>query len=366
MSNDLKYQLAMCLIPGVGPVTAKKLIAYCGGAKEVFKEKKQALIKIPSIGKSTANSIINNKELFKQVDQEIDFISKYKINTLYYLDSDYPARLKPLEDSPILLFTKGNCNINNKYTISIVGTRNATRYGKDITTTIIKDLADINPIVISGLAYGIDITAHKAALDNKLETGAVLGHGLDKIYPPLHRSIAEKITNSGVLITEFFSKTNPDRENFPRRNRIVAGLADAVLAVEAAEKGGALITAYYANDYNRDVFAIPGKTTNEYSKGCNHLIKTQKAHLVESAEDIKYIMNWEKHIEKKPAQQVLFKELNDEQTVIVNILKNNQPANLNFIVTKSEMTFAQVTTILLELELCSVVKSLPGYFYSLA
>ena len=364
MKNELRYQLAICLIPGVGPITAKKLIAYCGGVEAVFKEKKNNLLKIPSIGKLTANSI-GNKELFETVDQEIDFISKYKINTHFYLNSNYPSRLKPLEDSPIMLFSKGNSDFNQSHVISIVGTRKITQYGRDMCNEIVKNLTDVNPLIISGLAYGVDAAAHKAALDNNMETAAVLAHGLDRIYPPLHRSLAEKITNSGFLITDFFSKNKPDRENFPRRNRIIAGLSDGVIVVEAAEKGGALITAYYANDYNRDVFAVPGKTNDTYSKGCNHLIKIHKAHLAESANDIKYIMNWTKNIKQKPKQQVLFKDLTSEQQIVVNILKDNQPASLDFLVANSQMNFSKVTTLLLELELDSVIKTLPGNYYKL-
>ncbi len=364
MNNDLRYQLAICLISGVGPRIAKKLIAYCGGVEAVFKEKKKNLLKIPTVGEYTAKAV-SDKEIFDIVDRELEFISKFKINTHFYLDSNYPQRLKPLDDSPVLLFTKGSVDLNHTHVISIVGTRNITQYGKDKCKEFVKDLADINPFIISGLAYGVDVAAHKAALNHNLYTAAVLGHGLDRIYPPLHRQLAEKILQSGVLVTDFISNTKPDRENFPRRNRIIAGLSDAVVVIEAAERGGALITAYYANDYNRDVFAVPGKTNDEYSRGCNHLIKTHKANLAESANDIKYIMRWEKSLKKKPVQQVMFNNLSDEQQVILNILKENQPVNFAYLVAHSKMTFSKVTTILLELELKSVVKNLPGNYYKI-
>ncbi len=278
MNQELRYQLAICLIPNVGPITAKKLIAYCGGAEAVFKEKKNNLLKIPNVGKLTAKSV-SDKEIFEKADRELEFIAKYKIKTHFYLNSDYPVRLKPVEDSPVMLFSKGICDLNTPPAVSVVGTRSITEYGKGMCAEIVKDLSDINPLIISGLAYGVDTIAHKAALDNGMKTAAVLGHGLDRIYPSLNRSLAEKISQSGLLITDFFSNTKPDRENFPRRNRIIAGLSDAVIVIEAAQKGGALITAYYANDYNRDVFAIPGKKTDIFSRGCNHLIKTNKAHL---------------------------------------------------------------------------------------
>ncbi len=364
MNNELRYQLAICLIPNVGPITAKKLIAYCGGAEAVFKEKRNNLLKIPGIGKLTAKSV-SDKEIFDKVDRELEFITKYQIKTHFYLDSGYPSRLKPVDDSPVMLFSKGGCDLDNSHAISVIGTRSITRYGKERCNEIVKTLADINPVIISGLAYGVDAAAHKAALENNLKTAAVLGHGLDRIYPPPHRSLAERITKSGILITDFFSKTKPDRENFPRRNRIIAALADCVIVVEAAERGGALITAYYANDYNRDVFAVPGKTTDKYSRGCNHLIKTNKAHLAESVDDIKYIMNWAKSIKPKPVQQILFAELSDEQQKIVNVLKEKQPAGLSQIVKDAQMPFSRTTTILLELELKSVVKTLPGNFYKL-
>ncbi len=364
MNNELRYQLAICLIPNVGPITAKKLIAYCGGAEAVFREKKKNLLKIPHVGELTAKSV-GDEEIFEKVDRELEFIAKYKIKTRFYLNSDYPVRLKPVEDSPVMLFSKGHCDLDNVRAIGVVGTRSITGYGKDMCCEIVKDLADINPVIISGLAYGIDTVAHKTALDNDLKTAAVLGHGLDRIYPSLNRSLAEKITQSGILITDFFSNTKPDRENFPRRNRIIAGLCDAVIVIEAAEKGGALITAYYANDYNRDVFAVPGKKTDNFSRGCNHLIKTNKAHLAESADDIKYIMNWTKSIKPKPVQRIMFAELSGEQQKIVNILKENQPVSLDSIVALSKMTFSKATATLLELELKSVVKTLPGNFYKI-
>ena len=280
-TETLKYQIALTLIPGVGDVLAKNLISYCGSAEEVFKQKKAQLFKIPDIGPVIAESIVKFNS-FKRAEEEIKFIEKYKIQPLFYLDKTYPERLKQCYDSPPLLYYKGNVELNQTKILAIVGTRKASDYGKAITEEIISGLSQEGILIISGLAYGIDIYAHKAALKNNLNTIGVVGHGLDTIYPAIHKPVAEKMINQGGILTEFMSKTKMSPENFPARNRIVAGISDAVLIVEAAEKGGALITAEIANSYNRDVFAIPGRSIDTVSRGCNYLIKSNKAALVES------------------------------------------------------------------------------------
>lgn len=363
----LHYKIAITLIPNIGDITGKKLIAFCGGVEAVFKENKKSLLKIPGIGFQLVQSIIDNRAIvIQRAEEEIRFIEEQNIKPLFFLDDDYPERLKNCIDGPLMLYVSGNADLNKKRIIAIVGTRNATEYGKEITNNLIKDLVDLDPLIVSGLAYGIDSFAHKAAIQNNLSTIGVLAHGLDRIYPLINKSIAEKMVLNGGLLTDFISKTNPDRENFPKRNRIIAGLSDAVIVVEAARKGGALITADIANSYNRDVFAFPGKISDNYSKGCNHYIKTNRAALIESANDIKYIMGWEEKKEnKKPAQKKLFVELTEEERVIVDLLQKNGDSGIDFLCINSQMNSSKIATALLNLEFNGMVRSMPGKMYQL-
>lgn len=364
--EDLKLKIALTLIPGVGNVTAKTLVSYCGSVEGIFKEKKRRLEKIPDIGPKTAAAIADHT-VFEDADEELSFIKKFKVTPLFYLDKNFPERLKNCSDSPVLLFYKGNADLNKSKIIAIVGSRNATDYGKETTEKLVEDLKSLNVTIVSGLAYGIDICAHKSALKNGLETVGVLGHGLDTLYPALHRNVALMMMEQGGLLTEFLTKTKPDQENFPKRNRIVAGISDAVVVIEAAKKGGALITAEIANSYNRDVFAVPGKLTDTFSEGCNHLIKTNKAVLIESAEDIKYIMGWEEKTSKKnlKKQRQLFIELNDEEKKLIGLLDHAGKLDIDSICSQSLLPVSKVSAILLNLEFKGVLKSLPGKMYEL-
>lgn len=362
----LRYRIALTLIPGVGDIIGKKLVSYCGGVDAIFKEKKSNLLKIPNIGESIVNSIVNH-DVFDRVDKELAFIEKYNIKPLFYLDAVYPLRLKQCIDSPLMLYYMGNSDLNADKIISVVGTRNVTEYGKDMCKQIIKDLSQQNVLIVSGLAYGVDTYSHKAALDNNLQTIGILAHGLDRVYPQTNKSLAEKMIKNGGLLTEFMSCTNPDRENFPKRNRIIAGIADAVVVIEAAKKGGALITAEIANSYNRDVFAVPGKNTDIYSEGCNHLIKINKANLMQSADDILYIMGWETSKKpKKTAQKQLFIELTPEQKTIYDILSLKASTSIDELCINSKLNVSKVAEILLNFELEGIIKSLPGKVYQLA
>ncbi|MBM3435895.1 MAG: DNA-protecting protein DprA [Bacteroidetes bacterium] len=260
----------------------------------------------------------------------------------------------------MMLYYKGNADLNNEKIISVVGTRRASDYGKEICNKIIEDLAPLKVLVVSGLAYGIDSKAHQAALGFNLETIGVLAHGLDRIYPYSNRSLAEKMIHSGGLVTDFLSKTNPDRENFPKRNRIIAGMSDALVVIETAMKGGALITANIANSYNRDVFAVPGKLTDKFSEGCNFLIKTNKAALLQSAKDIEYIMQWETRDVKESRQQRLFEEVSPEEEIILNILNENGECGIDHIVLNSKLTPSKTAALLLNLEFRGMIRSLPG------
>ncbi len=364
MKEDLLYELALSMIPGIGGVTAKKLIAYCGGAEAVFKEKPGQLKRIPGIGEAIARTIIK-ADVFNRAEKEIRFIQRHGIQTLYYTDNDYPYRLKQCDDGPILLFTKGNTDLNKEKVVGIVGTRSITNYGRKKCKEFVEDLTKHSPLIISGLAYGVDACAHQAALDSGLKTLAVLGHGLDRIYPPLHSKLAKSIIQQGTLVTDFISGTKPDRENFPKRNRIIAGLCDVIIVVEAAVTGGALITATIANTYNREVFALPGRTSDPYSMGCNRLIKHLKANLIESVADIEYALNWQVQTEEQPRQRPLFVELKPEEKIIADILRDQQQVSIDQLVKQSGFGPGKTAALLLNLEFMEVISQLPGKCFKL-
>lgn len=365
MKDLLIYQLALTLIPGVGHITGKKLVSYCGGVEAVFDEKQKALQKVPGVGRTLIQAL-QDRTVFDRAEKEARFIEKSRITPLFYTDKRYPRRLHHCADSPMMLFLTGNADLNRERIISMVGTRNATEYGKEVVDHLIGGLVSLNVVVVSGLAYGIDSCAHKSALVNNLTTVAVLAHGLDRIYPPANRSLALKILQSGGLITEFLSETNPDRENFPKRNRIIAGLADAVVVVEAGAKGGALITADIANSYNRDVFAVPGRITDEYAVGCNFLIKTNKSALIQSADDIIYLMGWEKPSAGTVDRQArLFQTLSTEEEMLVSILDVQGECTIDWLSLHSGLSLGKVTSILLALEFKGIVRCLPGKIYKM-
>lgn len=363
--EDRIYKIALTLIPGIGNVNGKNLVAYCGGVEAIFKEKKNALLKIPGIGAHTVNAIANQNVLGR-AGQEVNFIEKFKISMLFFLDEEYPARLKQCADGPLLVYYKGNAKVNVERTLAFVGTRKATEYGRMLCREVIEELKSYNVQIISGLAYGIDTWSHKAALDNELTTIGVLGHSLDRIYPYANRSLAEKMIENGGLITEFPSGTKPDRENFPMRNRIIAGMSDAVVVVEAGAKGGALITADIANSYSRDVFALPGRIKDVHSEGCNMLIKTNRAALIQSASDIVYSMNWDRETSFIPKpQRELFIQLTPEEELIVETLSGEQSLGIDALLFKSGLLPSKAAKALLHLEFENIIRCLPGKIYQL-
>ena len=359
------YQIALTLLPKVGDVSAKKLIAYCGGAEAVFKEPKKNLLLIPGIGSVIANSIVS-QDLLSVAEFEMTFMDQNNIKPIYFLDDDYSFRLKQCGDAPILLYTQGTIDLNAKKIISIVGTRRATDYGKHSTERLIEGLSDFDDVlVVSGLAYGIDIAAHKACLKYNVPTLAVLAHGLDRIYPQLHSQVSKEIQKQGGLISDFMSGTPPNRENFPKRNRIIAGLADATLVVEARKKGGALITADIANSYSRDVFAVPGRVGDKNSEGCNNLIRRNQAALVQSSVDIGYLMNWDKEVPKNEGKQVsLFLDLEKDEQELMGILASKEKLNLDLIALQTKLSIPRIMQVLLQLELKGFVRTLPGNLYA--
>jgi DNA processing protein len=360
--ETLIYAIALTLIPGIGDVQGKKLVAYCGGVEAVFREKKKNLLKIPGIGQALAGSL-HRKEVFARAEQEAGFLRQYQVRPLFYLDQMYPDRLKHCEDSPLMLYFKGKADLNQKRILSVVGTRMPTDYGKAMCEQIIQGLAELGVLIASGLAYGVDTAAHRVSLAAGLPTVGVLAHGLDQIYPYVNRPLAEKMIGNGGLLTEFPSQTKLNRDYFPRRNRIIAGMADATLVVESAMKGGALITADIANSYNRDVFALPGRATDPKSSGCNTLIKNNKAALVQSAEDICYLMGWDQSLHPVHVQQKLFTELSEEEKKIFALLESAKEADIDLVYLNSGMTASKVAAVLLKLEFDGLIRCLPGKRY---
>ena len=366
MNEQLLYHIAITSVPNIGDVTAKKLIAYCGSSEQVFKDKKSVLEKIPGIGPVNANKIIQHKaEALILAETELKFIQKSGIIPLFYLNDNYPKRLLHCEDGPVLMYSKGNVNYNNQKIISVVGTRKATSYGKDFCDQLIADLVPHDPLIVSGLAYGIDICTHKAAVKNNIPTVGVLAHGLDRLYPAQHKNVANQMLENGALLSDYKSGTKPDRENFPKRNRIVAGMADLTIVIESSKKGGSLITAYLANDYNRDVFALPGRVGDSQSEGCNNLIRSHKAALIQSVKDIEYVMGWQVEQKTAHAQTQLFLELTPEQKLLTTILSKQDKVGIDELSLLAKMPMSQTTSLLLGLEFDGVIKSLPGKVYRL-
>lgn len=367
MNSELVYQLSLTLIPNIGPVQAKILLQHCN-AEEIFHAKKSYLEKIEGIGPVRAASIAAYKD-FSKAEEELKFIEKYKIKTLFLTDKDYPQRLLNCYDSPTLLYYKGEADLNTSKIVSIIGTRSHTDYAKQVTEKLIKDLTAQQVTIVSGLAFGVDAIAHKAAIKNNLPTIGVLGHGLDQIYPSEHSGLAkDMIKHNGGLLSEFRSKTKPDKHNFPTRNRIVAGMSDATIVIETSIKGGSMITAELANSYNKDVFAIPGKITDTKSSGCNYLIKNNKAMLMTDAAELIQVMNWEEGSKKSEVrrQKQLFIELTPDEKVIIAILNEKETAHIDEINMKSGLSSSAVAAAILNLELQNVMVSLPGKLYRLA
>ncbi|MDR0541173.1 MAG: DNA-processing protein DprA [Dysgonamonadaceae bacterium] len=364
MCQSLVYKIGLTLVKGVGDIVGKQLLQAVEDAEVLFKEKKRLLERIPGITSRILASL-QDPQILIRAEQELHFIQKNNIQALFYDDDNYPKRLRECVDSPVLLYFKGNTNLNATKIISIVGTRRATDYGKESTEKIVTEMAGIYPetLIVSGLAYGIDIIAHKAALKAGLPTVAVLAHGLDRIYPPLHRNIAVSMLPNGGLLTDFMSRTNPDRQNFVKRNRIVAGIADCTLVVESAIKGGALITAEIASSYGKDVFAIPGKINSPCSQGCNKIIKGNKAALVENATDIIQALCWETKSVKTPdaIQKTLFIELTGQEQPIYNLLlQYKNGLQINLLAIQLDIPISRLSMTLFELEMKGIIKCLPG------
>lgn len=358
-------QIALTLIPGIGNIMGKKLVSICGSAEAVFEEPKRIIRHIPRLGELLADGI-SSKEILSRAECEVRFIERFGIQTYWFQDKGYPYRLLQCFDAPLLLFYKGIADVNARRTVGIVGTRRATGYGRSRTFDLVNGLKQNDVVIVSGLAEGIDSYAHRFSLESGQNTIGVLGHGLDIIYPRANRNLAEQMVMQGGLITEFMSATKPDRSNFPKRNRIIAGMCDALVVVEAGSKGGALITADIANSYDRDVFAIPGRITDAMSEGVNHLIKTNRAALIQSAVDIEYLMGWRVgESAKAPHQKKIYLELSHEEEAIVQLLQEKGQLGIDDLCYECDQPLTAVSAALLNLEFEGVVRCLPGKIFRL-
>lgn len=366
MNNDLKYKIALSMLPNIGGILARNLVAYIGSAEGVFAQSAKALTKVPGIGEHYARQIKNNNVL-PRAEKELEYIAKNEIDIHFYTDTSYPRRLKNCIDAPLIIYTKGKMNLDTERVISIVGTRNATEYGKSIVNNLCREFAErkYNILVVSGLAYGIDIQAHRSALNYNIPTVGVIAHGLDLLYPAIHKQTAAKMQESGGMISDFPSQTKIDPANFIKRNRIIAGLADATIVVESAQKGGSLITADIASSYNRDVFAFPGRSGDTFSKGCNQLIRNNGATLIEGIDDLEYFMGWEKTDRVEAVQSSLFIDLNPDEQKVVDLLKEKGELFIDQISAEIKLPVSRVSAMMLNLEFKNLLLALPGKMYKL-
>jgi DNA processing protein len=374
MSEQL-YRIALTKIQGIGAITAKQLVKRAGSATAVFQSSQKELLKMTGI--ATAKQILN-QSVMDWTNKELEFIDKNQIKVYFFDEEYYPNRLKRVHDAPFVLYGQGNMDLNTQRIVAIVGTRSPTRCGLEICESLVEGLKKYNPLIISGLAYGIDITAHRKAVEMGLPTVAVMGNGLRRIYPREHEDFTKKMLETGGLLTEFPHDQDPDREHFPMRNRIIAGLCDALIVVESARKGGSMISALYANDYHKDVFAIPGRVGDLNSMGCNHLIKTHKANILESAADIGYVMGWDEPIEsnaetpttvakaaRKGVQPPLFtSHLTAPEQHILNLLQVSETLTSDQLLKETGVTYSQMAGLLLTLEMNGLVRALPGKRYA--
>lgn len=371
-TQEVISTIALTKLKGLGLLNARTLMDTLGSAREVFAHRKDIVSLIPDASQRLVAALADTSSALKTAEEEMEFIEAKHLKALTLNDENYPQRLKECEDAPLVLYSCGTADLNSQRIISIVGTRKCSEYGREVCQNFIADLKRYYPdtLIVSGLAYGIDICAHRAALDNGMATVGVLAHGLDTIYPSMHRTTAaDMVHQQGGLLTEYTTHTTPEKGNFVRRNRIVAGMCDACIVVESSQRGGSLITAELAMEYNREVFAFPGRVYDEYSKGCNNLIRSQQAALLTCAEDLLQAMGWKNPLAKAPKQQAvqqdLFPELSDEECAIVNTLKNVDDKHVNQIAIDTNIPYARVSMLLFDLEMNGIVKALGGARYRL-
>ncbi|MBL7795173.1 MAG: DNA-protecting protein DprA [Saprospiraceae bacterium] len=366
MSDRLLHQIALTLLPQVGAITAKTLVSYCGSAEAVFRASRRELLKIPGIGPGIAAGIAMTSALTK-AEEELRFLEQYGVQALFYTDEKYPARLRQNADCPALLYFKGSSVdlLGARRMVAVVGTRQPTEYGRAVCEEFMEGLRAYDTVVVSGLAFGIDVTAHRKATALGMPNIAVLGHGLGKVYPNEHRSVALKLTENGGLLSEYTHHTGPDREHFPMRNRIIAGLCDALLVVETANSGGSMITAELAGQYERDIFAVPGRVRDAKSAGCNQLIRTNRARLTESAADIAAALGWDENGRSRSVQPQLFLDLSPAETALIEIIRQRPQVPIDELTPAAGHPPGELARLLLGLEFKGVVRTLPGKRYEI-
>lgn len=362
--EELKILLALGLLPKIGPVRAREILAHFGGVKQVFENPKELIQIIPGKNKIKAADI---SDAIQKADTEMEWAEKNNVQIISYLNDAYPYRLRNLHDHPLLLYYKGNAALNNRKVVGIIGTRTATKYGEAAVQEIVKTIAPYKPLVLSGLAYGIDKMAHQAALDNDLETVGVLGHGLHTIYPPLHRKLADKMLLKGGLLTEYTTFNEIVPANYPQRNRIVAGMLDALIVVETKKKGGSMITAEIAFSNNRDVYAVPGNIAQENSQGCNFLIRLLKAQILDDIAEFPKMIGWgDANDLKQNIQFELPLDLSESENKILKLLQSEKQLSIDQLSIKSKMPNSKLAAMLLELEFKGLVSQYPGKQYQLS
>ena len=370
--EETRYAIALTYMTGLSFATALILYRELGGAKAIYDHRYDIRDVVPDCSPRLAEVLKNWSAPLEQADAELQFINKYNIQALPLADDSYPARLRECPDAPIIIYYKGTADLNQKHVINIVGTRHCTTYGQDLVRRFITQLKELCPqvLIVSGLAYGIDICAHRQALASDLETVGVLAHGLEKIYPTQHRDTAAQMIRQGGLLTEYVSYSHMDKSNFVRRNRIVAGMTDATILVESAAHGGGLITAEIAQGYGRNVFAFPGPVGAKYSEGCNNLIRDNGAGLISSAEDFIKAMGWQsdallQQAKSEGIERSLFPKLTDEEQAIVAVLDQEGDLQQNILSVKTNLPIGKLTAILFQLEMKGVVRPLAGGNYHL-
>jgi len=362
--DEIVNLIALTTVPKIGPVLAKQLIQKFGNAKEIFQADFRSLIKTPKVGPKIASNILN-ANTFALAKKELQLMKKNKIRCCTYLDQSYPLGLKHIPDAPLLLFYKGNIEaINEQRKIGIIGTRSPTNYGQQMLTELMQELSSFNPVIISGLAYGIDTYAHNLALKNGMKTYGILGNGLKHVYPRSNLNLVKKMIRDGGVITEFTFHSQAEREHFPMRNRIIAALSDAIIVVESKKTGGSMITADFANQYNKDVFAIPGKNNDPFSEGCNFLIKSHRAHLLQNAKDLSYVMGWDEK-QVKSRQPELFIQLNEEESKLIKIIREFPQIEIDGLALKANISLSKIAELTLNLEFKGIIRPIPGKRFTL-
>jgi len=364
--QELVHRIALSMLKGIGPVNARNLVAYCGGVEPIFTDKKlkNTLEKVPGIGPKLITSI-TDKKVISAAEKEVEYIRKHKLRALFYLDPEYPRRLKQAEDAPVIMFVSGRADLDAEHMVSIVGTRTPTEQGKRLCVELVEGLKECKATIVSGLAYGIDIVAHRTALKNDMPTIGCVAHGLDKLYPAEHAASAKEMVKHGALVSELPSGSPFAPGNFPARNRVIAGLSDCTIVVESGPKGGSLITTDIASSYDREVFAYPGRPTDPRSEGCNKLIQQNKAALITNAKDVITMMEWLPKKKKAPVQAALFADLLPDEQTLVDIIKAQGSAHIDELCVKSKWAQGKVSGLLLNMEFNGVVRSLPGKVYQL-